>query len=116
MDTLDISVNQSTDSDPIVISCLDENGDIFPLAGYTAFAEVRKCVCGEVVLNLSPAIESDDALGVITIPSINHGVSSLIKTGAYVWNLILQNEAGARLPEPIIGGRFTVNRTPTNPE
>lgn len=115
MATLDISVNQFTDSDPIQITCQDENGDVFPLAGYTAFAHVRKCLCGEVVLDLSPAIESDDALGIITIPSINHSVSSLIKTGAYAWDLILQSDTGARLPTPIIGGRFTVSKTPTQP-
>jgi hypothetical protein len=113
--SLDIYINQHTDSDPITITCQDETGAIYPLAGYTAFAHVRKCLCGASILDLAPTIDANDTAGVITIPSVTFAVAKTINSGTYSWDLILQKPDGTRLPPIIISGNFVVCKTATQP-
>lgn len=115
MATLDLAINRFTTFGPIRITCKDSSGVPVPLAGYTAFAEIRKDQNHPVIIDLAPVIESDDSDGLITIPAIPPSISKeLASTGAR-WDMILQAPDGSRATEPILSGLVSINLPITQP-
>lgn len=110
---LDLEISRGTNFGPVTITC-KAAGVIVPLAGYTAYAEVRKSPGSAVILDLTPVIEDDDAIGLITLPEIDHALTDALPSMDAKWDLILEDGAGNRLP-PIIGGRVAINQPITQP-
>ena len=110
---LDLEISRGTSFGPVSITCLTL-GVATPLAGYSAYAEVRKSAGGSVILDLTPTIEADDAIGLITLPEIDHALTDDLPAMDAKWDLILEDPSGKRLP-PIIGGRVSINQPITQP-
>ena len=109
------------------ITFKDSNGDLFPLAGWSAMAQVRKDDRSPMILDLSPRIADDDAIGLCTIPGLSWLVTNGLSGGVYRWDLTLIDPAGGRHPGKVFGS-FKIDRvitqtdgsspapiTPTNP-
>lgn len=112
--TLNLEIAKGTNFGPVLIYCKDSEGAAVPLAGWSAFAEVRKDERGSVILDLSPSIESNDAAGLVTIPEIPWETTDTMPTIFAQWDLILEDTSGKRL-SPLIGGRFSINAPITQP-
>lgn len=105
---------------PVVITCKDGAGQPVPLAGWSAFAEIRRptskrgdlTTYGEVILDLAPTIAADDTTGTITIPAVAHAVTAELVPTIAEWDLIIEDADGNRLP-PILAGRVTIGDTVT---
>lgn len=110
---LDLEISRGTNFGPVEITC-KADGVVVPLAGYSAYAEVRKSAGGTVILDLAPVIEDEDAIGLITLPEVSHTLTDDIPAMDAKWDLILQDPSGKRLP-PIIGGRVSINQPITQP-
>lgn len=112
--TLDLTITIGATWPGAELTCKDANGVVVPLAGWSAFAEVRKSPNGDVILDLSPAIDADDSAGLITIPAIAWSVTDDLPSGGFRWDLILQDDHGVRY-EPTLEGTVTIKRTTTQP-
>ena len=110
METLNLTVNRGCTLGPIYIYPKDENGSAVSLAGYSAFAHVRKMPSGDLLLDLSPSVESQR----IVIPEITDEASILLENVVAAWDCILQDSLGRRLP-PLIGGNFVIKTPTTQP-
>lgn len=77
-----------------------------PLIGYTAHAKVRLRVSGPVIIDLLPFI-SDEVNGEITTPAISDENTLALPCGNYIWDLLLEDPAGARTG-PYVAGTFTI--------
>ena len=110
---LDLEIARGTNFGPVSITC-KAAGVVVPLAGYSAFAEVRKKPNTPIILDLGPVIESDDTAGLITLPEISHTLTDDFPTMDARWDLILEDSTGRRLP-PILGGRVFINQPITQP-
>ena len=108
LSTLNLTILKGTTFGPIQITCKDAAGVAVPLAGWSAFAEVRKDEKGSVILDLAPVIEPDDAVGLVTLPEIAWGTTDDLPVMVGQWDLILEDPAGRRLP-PFLGGRVTIS-------
>lgn len=107
----DFEIYRYTDWEGCDIFCRDDVGDPVPLAGWSAYAQMRSSSSSStVVYDFEPVIAADDADGKVTLPAISHTTTATIPAGVYMWDLILQNPDGDRLP-PILSGIVTV-RTP----
>jgi len=111
--TLDLEISRGTNFGPVTIYCLAD-GVAVPLAGYSAYAEVRKSANGPVILDLAPVIEADDALGLITLPEIAFALTDPLPAMDAKWDLILEDPTGKRLPT-LVGGRVEINQPITQP-
>lgn len=106
--TLNLEILKGTTFGPIQIICKDAAGVAVPLAGWSAFAEVRKDEKSSVVLDLTPVIAANDAAGLVTLPAIAWGTTDDLPVMVAQWDLILQDPTGRRLP-PFLGGRVTIS-------
>ena len=97
---------------PVEITGTDGEGDPTALAGWKAYAQVRKASDGPLVLDLAPVIAADDADGLITLPEVLPAASRLLEAGSFIWDLILEDPWG-RLLEPVLGGKFVISSTVT---
>ena len=111
--TVDLEIERGTNFGPVVITCTNEGVPV-PLAGYSAFAHVRKGPGSPLILNLSPVIEADDTEGIITLPEIDNALTDDIPPMDAKWDLIIRNAAGKKLPT-IIRGRISINQPITEP-
>lgn len=116
---LDLTISRAVNFGPIAITAqrLAEDGvtlEIVPLAGWTAYAEVRKSAATAVVLDLAPVIAADDTIGLITIPEIDFAITAALPIGTHEWDIILQDPSGRRLP-PLIAGEVHIDRPITQP-
>ena len=111
--TVDLEIERGTNFGPVVITCENE-GIPVPLAGYSAFAHVRKGPGLALILDLAPVIESNDADGIITLPEIDNALTDDIPPMDAKWDLILEDADGKRLPT-IIRGRVSINQPITEP-
>ena len=111
---LNLSLVRGTDFGPVQIFCKDSADAAVPLAGWKAYAEVRKTPDDSVVFDLAPEIAADDVDGLVTIPAIAHADSLSKPLGGFKWDLILEDPAGKRIPYPIVAGTFTIARTITD--
>jgi hypothetical protein len=114
--TLNLTITRGVTYGPILISCKDAQGDPVPLAGWTAFAEMRKkpAPASAVVLDFAPVIAADDAAGLVTIPRLSHADTAALPPGVFGWDLILQDAAGIRY-EPTLAGTCTISAINTAP-
>jgi len=88
------------------ITCRDANGAAVPLAGWTAYGQIRtKAEGGTLVYDLAPVIAADDADGLITIPEIPHDVTRTLPAGDFVYDVIPEDPLGRRL-DPIVAGQI----------
>jgi len=115
MATLDLTITRYTTAGPWLITCKDANGAVVPLAGYSAFAEIRKDQNCPVIYDLAPVIEDDDAAGLVTIPAITPATSKGLPSIGAKWDLILQSPDGTRATEPLLSGRVAINLPITQP-
>lgn len=107
---------------PIPIICYDDipppdgTGNVVPLTGYTVFAQARrKTDDREILFDLGPVI-TDAGGGAISIPKLTDEQTLRLKpVSDGVWNLVLQNAAGDRLP-PIVSGSYNVSTSVTRRE
>ena len=99
---------------PVVVPILTDTGAVQPLAGWSAFAEVRTQPESAVLLDLAPVIAADDALGHVTLPAITPAATALLDPVLASWDLILQDPDGNRT-EPVMEGTFTITRSITPP-
>ena len=97
---------------PVEITGTDDNDTPTALAGWKAYAQVRRVSDGPLILDLAPVIEADDADGLITLPEVLPDASRLLTAGSYVWDLVLEDPDG-RLLEPVLGGKFVISSTVT---
>ena len=82
------------------------NGAAVPLAGWSAYAQIRtKSEGGELVYDLAPVITADDADGLITIPEIPHAITRTLPAGDFVYDVIPVDPLGRRL-DPIVAGQI----------
>lgn len=119
---VNLSISTRCSFGPVLITCTS-GGVAFPLAGYSAFAEVRhlakqrgdlKSYGDTVILDLAPVIAADDADGLIIIPEIDYTITADLCPAVAEWDIILQDPTGKRLT-PIIAGRVTISDTVTQP-
>ena len=107
MNVLNLEIQKGTTFGPLQILCKDAEGVAVPLAGWSAFAEVRKDEKSAVILDLGPVITVNDAAGIVTLPKIPWETTEDLPVMVAQWDLILQDPTGNRLP-PFIGGRMTI--------
>lgn len=120
--TVNLTLSTRCTFGPVLLTCTS-GGDPYPLAGFSAFAEVRRIATqrnelktyGDIVLDLAPVIAADDAAGLIMIPSIDLAITKDLCPMVAEWDLILQDADGNRWP-PSIAGRFTITNTVTQPQ
>jgi hypothetical protein len=105
--TLNLEILKGTTFGPVQIICKDAAGVVVPLAGWSAYAEVRKDEKSSVILDLAPVIAADDAAGLVTLPEIGWQTTDDLPTMVGQWDLILEDPSGRRLP-PFLGGRVTI--------
>jgi hypothetical protein len=113
--TLPLTLVRGADFGPVRILCRDAQGDPVPLAGWKAYAQVRKNPDQTVIIDLDPQIAPDDTAGEITLPAIPHPATHTLPLGGHLWDLILEDPGGIRRP-PIVEGSFSITRTITVPE
>ena len=104
---VNLTIKRGTTFGPYQILCKDANGAAVPLAGYSAKAEARKNNDSDLALDLTPVIEVDDSLGVITLPKIPWETTADISEDLLKWDLILIDPDGNKLP-PFVYGEITV--------
>ena len=92
------------------ILCKDSAGVAVPLAGWKAYAEVRAKPLAPLILNLTPTIQVADTLGKVTLPAKAPALTAPLPPGDYLWELVLEDAAGKRLP-PLLGGSMKVKLT-----
>ena len=109
--TLNLTIRRGVSFGPVTITGRDLAGALVPLAGWSAFSQVRLAPGEAVVLDFAPLIAADDAAGIVTLPEVTWAVTATLADGVYFWDLILQTPAGRRL-DPCISGTVTV-LTPT---
>lgn len=94
-ENLDLAIQRGISFGPVTVTCLDDEGEVLDITGYTAYAEARERPGGCIAINLAP-----------TIPMGTDGKVSIVLTddqtddlavGNYGWDLILENPAGERL-------------------
>lgn len=112
--TLNLNLEKGTTFGPVQITCKNASGAIVPLAGWSAFAEVRKEGKGYLILDLGPVIEADDAAGLVTLREVPWSETEDLPVVEALWDLILQDPSGRRLP-PLLGGKFDITRPVTQP-
>lgn len=113
MSDLALEINPGTDFLGALLYCQDGSGDPFPLAGWTAYAEVRKDNTSPVILDLAPVIAADDTAGLITIPGITPDNTEDLPEDVYQLDVLLKNPGGDILPDPLLTGTMTISRTIT---
>ncbi len=112
--TLNLSINRGVNFGPVLIHCTDANGAAVPLAGYSAYAHVRRDEKSSLILDLAPVIAVDDAAGLVTLPEIPWETTQDLCSMVAQWDLILEDSFGKRL-DPIVGGRININLPITQP-
>lgn len=103
----DFLIVRGVDFGGIVITCADDAGDPFALAGWTATAQAKLRDGSPVAFDLGPVIAADDSAGTITIPAIDRSVTALISCGQYSWDLIVIDGNDVSYG-PITSGAVTV--------
>ena len=114
METVNLTLSRGVDFGPVELYATDDNQAVVPLAGWKAYAHVRKNAGTALVLDFAPVIAANDAAGLITLPRVTHDATAGIPAGAYVWDMILENPDGFR-GEPVMGGTVTFGSPITQP-
>jgi len=104
---VNLTIKRGTTFGPYQIICKQADGTPFPLAGYSAEAQARERVSGEVVIDLAPTIQPDDALGIISLSEIPWEETAAMADELLKWDLILIDPNGKKIP-PFVFGEITV--------
>lgn len=112
--TLNLTIKRGVSFGPARIICRNAAGEIVPLAGWQAYAQMRKSPDDPVLIDFSPNIASDDADGLVTLPVISYSLTAALSNGVFFWDLILQTPDGRRL-DPSLSGTVTVSTPLTQP-
>jgi hypothetical protein len=104
------TINRGTTFGPILITATDNTGAVFPLAGYKAYAHVRKGLGGAITIDFAPVILPDDADGLITIPAIPFSITKDFDSGILPWDMILESPDGTRATDPILRGVVSISQ------
>lgn len=112
----DIEIDSGTTFAGARLYAKDADGAVVPLAGYSAYAQVRKTPNHpDVIYNLNPTIAADDSAGLITIPAIAWDDTKDIASANYVWDCIVVTPTGER-HKIIPKAAFRVGKLVTDPE
>lgn len=111
---LNLEITRGVDSPIIRLTCKNSIGNAVPLAGWTAYAHVRKASGAPLILDLAPVIEDDDSAGLVTIPSIPWADTEDLTPGTFYWDLLLEDPDGIR-QGPILAGSFVISNPKTKP-
>jgi hypothetical protein len=114
MKTVNLTLSRHIDFGPVELHATDDNQAVVELAGWKAYAHVRKNAASPLVLDFAPVIAVDDAAGLITLPQISHDATAGIAGGTYVWDMILEDPTGYR-GDPVMGGTVTFGSPITQP-
>lgn len=112
--TLNFQIKRGVSFGPARIICRNAAGEIVPLAGWQAYAHMRKSPDDPVLIDFNPQIASDDADGLVTLPVISYAITADLTNGVFFWDLILQTPDGRRL-DPSLSGTVTVATPLTQP-
>jgi hypothetical protein len=112
--TLNLEIEKGTSFGPIQLYCKDAAGNAVPLAGWSAFAQVRKDEKSTLILDLNPVIQPNDAAGLVTLSEIPWEATQELPVMVTQWDLILQTPTGRRLPT-FLRGRVTITLPITQP-
>lgn len=96
------------------ITCQNAQGAAVPLAGWSAYAQIRSQKDDSVIFDLAPTIAVNDDAGIITVPPIPYATTLTIPAGDYVFDLLPQDPSGTRY-DPIIQGNVTITTAITRP-
>lgn len=112
MVTLDITIWRGLTYGPQIIIAKDANGTPYNLAGWTAYASVRKETPLSVILNLAPVI-TNAAIGEITL-EVTPAITLALAEAVAFWDLALKTPTGRKLG-PYIGGNVVITTPNTQP-
>lgn len=104
---LDLEIYIGTQFGPLIITCLDSNGDAVNIRGYTVEAEARTSSTATASFDVGASITNGDA-GEITLKKL-HTATDDLTAGRYRWDLILVTGAGVRIG-PILAGTLKVTQ------
>lgn len=112
MTILDLVIWRGTDFGPArLLFVTEEGGPPYSLTGWQFFAQIRKDIGGELILDLTPVVH--DAEGGEVRFSIARSVTAGLPLGRYKWDMIAQKPDGTRMPEPFYGGDVTIKQAIT---
>lgn len=111
---VNLKIVRGTTFGPYQILHKQADGTPAPLAGYSAIAQARKDNESDLALDLSPVIESDDLLGIVTIPEISAELTEALSEDLLKWDLILIDPDGRKIP-PFVYGEIEVETPITQP-
>lgn len=100
-----ISIRRGIHYGPLTITCEDSTNTAVPLTGFSVFAVARPQLESPNEIDLEPAI-TNAVGGIITI-ELTDAKTNQFPAGEYVWDLVLANAIGQRLP-PLLAGPLTV--------
>jgi hypothetical protein len=100
-----IKIRRGIHYGPLTVSCQDSNDDPVPLTGFSVFAVARPQLESPNEIDLEPAI-TNAVGGVITI-DLDDETTNQFAVGDYVWDLVLQEPGGERIP-PLLAGPLSV--------
>jgi hypothetical protein len=104
---LDLEMYIGTQFGPLIITCLDTNGDPVNIRGYTVEAEARTSSTATASFDVGATITNGDA-GEITLKKLHTETATLVP-GRPRWDLILVTPAGVRIG-PILAGTVKVTQ------
>jgi len=109
---LDLEIYTGTTFGPIVVRCLDSEGDPVSIRGWSVFAEVRVKPGEALQFDIAPTI-SDGDNGEITM-TLTGAQTAPLPPGRYRWDLILESSTGVRIG-PLLRGLAKVSAPITQP-
>jgi hypothetical protein len=101
-----IKIRRGIHYGPLTVLAQDSNSNAVDLTGFSVFAVGRSELESENLVDLQPAI-TNAAGGVIVIELEDEYTVTFPLMDGGVWDLVLQNPAGERIP-PLLAGPFTV--------
>lgn len=117
--TLPLNIVRGLTLGPIVINCFGDvaNTQPVPLNGWKAYAQVRKCPGGDLLLDLTPQVSqatTGATVGQITLTEPKEVTAALSCVGNFFWDLVLETPSGVRMG-PYIEGPCPVSSIITQP-
>lgn len=111
---VNLSIRRGVTFRGFTLTCKDSSGNPVPLAGWSAFAQIRSQKDDSLIWDLAPTIASNDAAGLITVPPIPFATTLTLPPGDYVFDLLPQDPTGIRY-DPIIQGNVKITTATTRP-
>ncbi len=117
--TLELQIVRGLTLGPIVITCFGDAANTIPvpLNGWKAYAQVRRCPGGDLILDLTPQVAqatTGATVGQIIITETDEVTAALNCDGNFFWDLVLETPSGVRMG-PYIEGPCPVTSIITQP-